>query len=95
MMKKLLTGAALAAAVLTSTHLLADPEGQRHSQNATCSGANCPAATAAEQHGHHGMGHAAGGEHHAHGRRGDHAGHGAARGHMGEGCPMHGTRTQT
>lgn len=110
MMKQLLLSVTLAAAALTSTQLLADPAGrhQGHGQNTPCTGANCPAATAApsEQHGQHGMGHggmrgkmqAVRGEHpgkDAHGNHGNHGKHGtrgAQGGNAGEGCPMHGER---
>ncbi len=97
MIKQLLLGATLATAALTTTPLLADP-GHRHGQNSTCSGQNCPAATAQDGRGHHG-GHArmAQGErgHGNHGRHGTQGGQGAQRGHGGDGCPMHSERKPT
>jgi hypothetical protein len=102
MIKKLLFGATLATAALISTQVLADPAGHRHGQNTPCTGASCPAATAAtgEQHGRHGMGHGGmhGAKHAARGERHEkrnHGNHGAQRGNAGEGCPMHGERKPT
>jgi hypothetical protein len=100
MMKKLLLSATLATAVLASTPLLADPAGHRQGQNAPCTGANCPAATATGEHGRHGMGHggmrgkmqAMHGEHQG---KGAHGMQGEQRGKAGEGCPMHSERKPT
>ena len=101
-MKKLLIGSTLAAAVLASTQLLADPghgNHERHGQNTPCTGTHCPAETSAHQ-GQHGMGHgsmrgkmqAMHSEHQGMGHRGK---PGAQRGNAGEGCPMHAERKPT
>lgn len=101
-MKKLLMGATLAAAALTSTSLLADPAGHRHGQNTSCAGTNCPAATVeghgqhgASQGGRHGRRQAMHGGQQGKGAHGNQRGPGAQRGNAGEGCPMHTERKPT
>lgn len=99
-MKKLLLSATLATAALASTHILADPAGHSHGQNTSCTGANCPTATAAGKQGEHGMGHGgmrgrmqAMGEKHQ--GKGAHGKQGVPHGKAGEGCPMHNERKPT
>jgi hypothetical protein len=96
MMKKLLMGATLAVAALTSTSLLADPADHRHGQGAPCTAAKCPAVTAEGQHFGAGRGGLQGRMQAMHEGRQGHGMRSSPRGgNMGEGCPMHNERKPT